>query len=43
MTGENCDQPKYFEGPDFAQSTVIRFIVDEGVPNRGHRKNIYKK
>ena len=41
--GECCDQPKIFEGPDFAQITVIRYILDEGVPSRGHRKLLYTK
>ena len=39
--GECCDQPREFEGPDFAQITIIRYILDEGVPSRGHRKLIY--
>ena len=39
--GECCDQPREFEGPDFAKITVIRYILDEGVPSRGHRKLIY--
>ena len=43
MTGQNCDQPKQFEGPDFAKTTVIRYIVDEAVPSRGHRHNIYNE
>lgn len=30
-----------FEGPNFAQLTVLRYILDEGVPSRGHRENIY--
>ena len=24
-----------------ARATVVRFIIDEGVPSRGHRSNIY--
>ena len=39
--GECCDRPKVYEGPDFAQITVLRYILDEGVPSRGHRKLIY--
>ena len=40
---ENCDQLKYFHGPDFAKSSIIRYIIDEAVPSRGHRKNIFNK
>lgn len=40
---ENLNQLKPFEGPDFAQSTIIKYIIDEGVPSRGHRANIYNK
>ena len=39
--GECCDQPKVFEGPDFAKKTILRYILDEAVPSRGHRKLIY--
>lgn len=38
---ENCDQPMWYSALDYAQETVIRYIVDEGVPSRGHRTNIY--
>ena len=41
--GENCGRPKLFEGPEFAKIAVMRNIVDEGVPGRGHRLNIYDK
>lgn len=40
---ENLNQLRSFEGPDFAQSTIIKYIIDEGVPSRGHRSNIYNK
>ena len=39
--GECCDQPKVCEGPDFAKKTILRYILDEAVPSRGHRKLIY--
>ena len=38
---ENCDRFKSFHGPDFAKSSIIRYIIDEAVPDRGHRKNIF--
>ena len=33
----------FHEGPNFAEATVIRYIIDEAVPSRGHRSNIYSE
>ncbi len=39
--GECCDKLKYYHGPNFPKATIIRYILDEGVPSREHRKLIY--
>lgn len=31
----------WFSDNNYALETVIRYIVDEGVPTRGHRENIF--
>lgn len=36
--GENCSY-----GPDTAREIVIALVVDDGVPSRGHRANIYSR
>ena len=40
---ENCDQLRSFEGPNFSKASIIRYIIDEAVPSRGHRKNIFNQ
>ena len=39
--GECCDRVKSFHGPNYEKASVIRLIIDEGVPSRGHRKLIF--
>ena len=39
--GECCDRVKSFHGPSYEESSVMRLIIDEGVPSRGHRKLIF--
>ena len=39
--GECCDRVKSFHGPHYEESSVMRLIIDEGVPSRGHRHLIF--
>ena len=39
--GENVGSAFNVEGVNFAQQTVLGLIIDDGVPNRGHRKAVF--
>jgi uncharacterized protein YkwD len=40
-SGENIGTDFKVQGRDHALQTVLGLIIDDGVPNRGHRKNIF--
>ena len=42
-TSENCDQLGRHNHPHLARNSIIRQIIDDGVPSRGHRDNIFHK
>ena len=42
-SGENIGTDFKVEGRDHALKTVMGLIIDDGVPSRGHRKNIFSK